>query len=209
MPNPFDTGIRMTVVRTPGRTRCDVDEFVLCPTNARADEWQRLAETEARDHLATAKRLVEGEVEVASLSAALGRANHVAWEARQERDAAHAELVAERDAHHATCDALALERAEVAGLRARLAECERERDDLRSQFDEHRSFCDEMTESLVDSIIDASTTALERDAAIQRAAAAEADTVARIVAWLERLGYMSAVHVALVRAGAWRDKAAP
>ena len=65
MTNPFDTGIRLTVVRDPTRTRCDVDEFVLCPTNARADEWQRLAETEAREHLATAKRLVEAEVALA------------------------------------------------------------------------------------------------------------------------------------------------
>jgi inactivated superfamily I helicase len=63
MPNPFDTGIRLTVIRTPGRTRCDVDEFVLCPTNARADEWQRLAETEAREHLATAKQLIEAQAE--------------------------------------------------------------------------------------------------------------------------------------------------
>ena len=95
MSDPFDTGIRMTVVSDPTRTRCDVDEFVLCPSNTRADEaitardeWKRQAEAEARDHLATAKRLVEVEVEVASLSAALGRANHLAWEARQERDAA-------------------------------------------------------------------------------------------------------------------------
>ena len=63
MPNPFDTGIRLTVIRTPGRTRCDVDEFVLCPTNARADEWQRLAETEAREHLATARQLIEAQAE--------------------------------------------------------------------------------------------------------------------------------------------------
>lgn len=41
MKNPFDTGIRMTVVRTPGRTTCSVDEFVSCPTNARADAAER------------------------------------------------------------------------------------------------------------------------------------------------------------------------
>ena len=95
MTDPFDTGIRLTVVRDPTRVRCDVDEFVLCPTNARADEaitardeWQRLAQAEAWDHLVTRKQLVEVEVEVASLSTALGRANHLAWEARQEHDAA-------------------------------------------------------------------------------------------------------------------------
>ena len=88
MTDPFDTGIRLTVVRDPTRVRCDVDEFVLCPSNARADEWKRQAEAEAWDHLVTRKQLVEVEVEVASLSAALGRANHLAWEARQERDAA-------------------------------------------------------------------------------------------------------------------------
>jgi hypothetical protein len=65
-------------------------------------------------------------------------------------------------------------------LRTRLAECERERDDLRAQVDEHRSFCDEMTESLVDMTIDASTTALERDAAIQRAERAESDRLAEV-----------------------------
>jgi predicted Fe-S protein YdhL (DUF1289 family) len=70
MLNPFDTGIRLTVIRTPGRTTCSVDEFVLCPTNARADEaviardeWQRLAETEAREHLATARQLIEAQAE--------------------------------------------------------------------------------------------------------------------------------------------------
>jgi predicted Fe-S protein YdhL (DUF1289 family) len=70
MSNPFDTGIRLTVIRTPGRTTCSVDEFVLCPTNARADEavtardeWQRLAETEAREHLATARQLIEAQAE--------------------------------------------------------------------------------------------------------------------------------------------------
>jgi hypothetical protein len=72
MPNPFDTGIRLTVVApTEGRTRCDVDEFVLCPTNARADEWQRLAETEAREHLATRKLLVEAEAALAVARLAL------------------------------------------------------------------------------------------------------------------------------------------
>lgn len=35
---------------------------------------------------------------------------------------------------------------------------------------------------------------------------AEADTVAGIADWLERLGYMSPEHVALVRAYAWRGK---
>lgn len=40
----------------------------------------------------------------------------------------------------------------------------------------------------------------------ERIAAAEADTVARIADWLERLGYMSPEHVALVRAGAWCGK---
>jgi inactivated superfamily I helicase len=70
MLNPFDTGIRLTVIRTPGRTTCSVDEFVSCPTNARADEavtardeWQRLAETEAREHLATARQLIEAQAE--------------------------------------------------------------------------------------------------------------------------------------------------
>jgi hypothetical protein len=41
MLNPFDTGIRMTVIRTPGRTTCSVDGFVSCPTNARADDAER------------------------------------------------------------------------------------------------------------------------------------------------------------------------
>jgi hypothetical protein len=44
MKNPFDTGIRMTVVRDPTRTTCSVDEFVLCPTNARADAAIQRAE---------------------------------------------------------------------------------------------------------------------------------------------------------------------
>jgi inactivated superfamily I helicase len=36
-----------------------------CPNldGARADEWQRLAETEAREHLATAKQLIEAQAE--------------------------------------------------------------------------------------------------------------------------------------------------
>lgn len=63
MSNPFDTGIRLAVVRDTTRVSCDVDEFVLCPTNARADEWQRLAETEAREHLATVKQLIEAQAE--------------------------------------------------------------------------------------------------------------------------------------------------
>ena len=78
MLNPFDTGIRLTVIRTPGRTTCSVDEFVSCPTNARADEavtardeWQRLAETEAREHLATRKLLVEAEAALAVARLAL------------------------------------------------------------------------------------------------------------------------------------------
>lgn len=75
MPNPFDTGIRLTVANPdPTRVHCDVDEFVLCPTNARADEWQRLAEAEAREHLATAKRLIETE---AALAAARAEALHL------------------------------------------------------------------------------------------------------------------------------------
>ena len=102
-----------------------------------------------------------------SLGDALGRANHVAWEARQERDAA----------------------------RARVAECERDRDALRAQFDEHRSFCDELTESLVDMTIDASTTALERDAAIQRAERAESDRLAEVEGLTaERDYYRTALH---------------
>jgi hypothetical protein len=64
MSNPFDTGIRLTVVNSaPTRVSCDVDEFVLCPTNARADEWQRHAEAEAREHLATVKQLIEAQAE--------------------------------------------------------------------------------------------------------------------------------------------------
>jgi len=75
MPNPFDTGIRLTVVSDDdNRTTCSVDEFVLCPTNARADEWQRLAEAEAREHLATTKRLVEAEAALAAARAELERA---------------------------------------------------------------------------------------------------------------------------------------
>ena len=97
MSNPFDTGIRLTVVRDPARVRCDVDEFVLCPTNARADEaitardeWQRLAQAEAWDHLVTRKQLVEAEV-------ALAQAEHLHAEAesglRAERDFLSAEQV--------------------------------------------------------------------------------------------------------------------
>jgi rubrerythrin len=145
---PFDTGIRLTVANPdPTRVHCDVDEFVLCPTNARADEWQRLAETEARDHLATIKRLVEGEVVLAQaerardLAQTMQRmaeafhdvaikerdlARHHAREARHVlaqvaaamacEPASNGDLIeavrllveerdAERDAHHATCDA--------------------------------------------------------------------------------------------------------
>ena len=81
MPNPFDTGIRLTVVNSdPARVRCDVDEFVLCPSNARADEaviardeWQRLAQAEAWDHLVTRKQLVEAEVALAAARAEVER----------------------------------------------------------------------------------------------------------------------------------------
>jgi hypothetical protein len=81
MPNPFDTGIRLTVLApAEGRTRCDVDEFVLCPSNARADEaviardeWKRHAEAEARIGLATAKRLIEAEVALAAARAEVER----------------------------------------------------------------------------------------------------------------------------------------
>jgi len=76
MPDPFDTGIRLTVVSDDGATPCSVDEFVRCPTNARADEWQRLAEAEAREHLATAKRLVEAESALAVARAALRHQPH-------------------------------------------------------------------------------------------------------------------------------------
>lgn len=84
MSDPFDTGIRLTVSPDPARVRCDVDEFVLCPSNARADEaitardeWQRLAQAEAWDHLVTAKRLVEAEV-------ALAQAEHLHAEAESD-----------------------------------------------------------------------------------------------------------------------------
>ena len=78
MKNPFDTGIRMTVVRTPGRTRCDVDEFVLCPTNARADAAER-----ALAQIASAMACVPGD-----------DADHVAAVRLlvRERDAARAEV---------------------------------------------------------------------------------------------------------------------
>lgn len=86
MPNPFDTGIRLTVSPDPARVRCDVDEFVLCPSNTRADEaitardeWKRQAESEARDHLVTRRQLVEAEVALA--------------QAERERDEASARCV--------------------------------------------------------------------------------------------------------------------
>jgi len=106
MPNPFDTGIRLTVVSDDGATTCSVDEFVRCPTTARADEWQRLAEAEAREHLATAKRLVEAEVALAQAE----RARDHAQTMQQMAEAFHDVAVKERD----------LARAEAARLRARL-----------------------------------------------------------------------------------------
>jgi len=94
--NPFDTGIRLTVVNPePTRTRCDVDEFVLCPSNARADEaviardeWQRLAQAEARDHLATRKQLVEAEVALAQAERARDHAQTMQRMAEASHDKA-------------------------------------------------------------------------------------------------------------------------
>jgi hypothetical protein len=105
MPNPFDTGIRLTVSPDPTRTRCDVDEFVLCPSNARADEWQRLAEAEAREHLATAKRLVEAEV-------ALAQAKHLHAEAEADLARLSVRLIDnERERAEARAEALYLRQA--------------------------------------------------------------------------------------------------
>jgi len=122
VPNPFDTGIRLTVVNPePTRVRCDVDEFVLCPTNARADEWQRLAEAEAREHLATAKRLVEAEVALAQAE----RARDHAQTMQQMAEAFHDVAVKERD----------LARAEAARLRKLLTEaCDGWEEGQRSAF---------------------------------------------------------------------------
>jgi hypothetical protein len=67
--NPFDTGIRMTVIRTPGRTTCSVDEFVLCPTNARADDAERALPALLADHARLTAEVARLTAEVEGLTA--------------------------------------------------------------------------------------------------------------------------------------------
>ena len=194
MSNPFDTGIRLTVVRDPARVRCDVDEFVLCPTNARADEaitardeWQRLAQAEAWDHLVTRKQLVEAEV-------ALAQAEHLHAEAESG-------LRAERDF-----------------LSAEQVRLIREREDVRAQY---RAAESAMLASADADALMLTQVGRERDAAVQRAADIERATVARIVAWLREEATVdehednnedaeqSRRTADAIEVGAWRGKEAP
>jgi hypothetical protein len=69
MSNPFDTGIRLTVIRTPGRTTCSVDEFVLCPTNARADDAERALAALLADHARLTAEVARLTAEVEGLTA--------------------------------------------------------------------------------------------------------------------------------------------
>jgi len=194
MSNPFDTGIRLTVVRDPARVRCDVDEFVLCPTNARADEaitardeWQRLAQAEAWDHLVTRKQLVEAEV-------ALAQAEHLHAEAESG-------LRAERDF-----------------LSAEQVRLIREREDVRAQY---RAAESAMLASADADALMLTQVGRERDAAVQRAADIERATVARIVAWLREEATVdehednnedaeqSRRTADAIEASTWRGKEAP
>jgi hypothetical protein len=69
MTNPFDTGIRMTVVSDPTRVRCDVDEFVLCPSNARADDAERALAALLTDHARLTAEVARLTAEVEGLTA--------------------------------------------------------------------------------------------------------------------------------------------
>lgn len=69
MTNPFDTGIRMTVVSDPTRVRCDVDEFVLCPSNARADDAERALAALLADHARLTAEVARLTAEVEGLTA--------------------------------------------------------------------------------------------------------------------------------------------
>ena len=80
-----------------------------------------------------------GEIEPDSNAAFIAAARNALPALLADHARLVAELAAERDAHHATCDALALERAEVARLTAEVEGLTAERDHYRMALHAHEA----------------------------------------------------------------------